>query len=88
MLTTDPTTIARERNIAEAALTLFCSVYGLGWDDSYRAASYQREYGQAATARVLRIVSTTGCSFAMALMSVRQADGEQVLHTAPLNGRN
>lgn len=88
MLTTDPSTIAQERNIAEDALTLFCSVYGLTWSDSYRAAEYQRAYGQADTARILRIVSTTGASWSMALMATRQSDGEQVLFTAPLSGRN
>jgi hypothetical protein len=86
MLSQDSTQIARERNIAESALTLFCSVYGLGWDDSYRAAAFMREYGQAATARILRIVSTTGASWSMALMATRQSDGETVLFTAPLRG--
>ncbi len=85
MVTCDPTTIARERNIAEVALTLFCSVYGLTWTDSYRAAEFSREYGQAMTARVLRVVSDTGCSFLMALLACGQADGQT--YTAPLNGK-
>lgn len=91
MVSTDPTTIARERNLAQRALELFVSVYGLEWSDSYRAAQCERTFGREYVAQVLAIVSATGRTFMDCALAVEAGDTAipaLKLYTAPLNGRH
>ncbi len=66
--TGNPITLARERNLAERALSLFVHSRGLEWSDSYRAAGFEAEYSSEKLHQALLLVAREGMDFATAAL--------------------
>jgi hypothetical protein len=68
MRTCDDLTLGRR------ALQLFSVTYLLTWTDSFAAAHYERTNDPDRTARVLALISKSGCSFDQAAQAVAAID--------------